>query len=402
MGTAARLSNAGIVAGGLALSVPLFYSLAFELSGPARPAATGPGGAAEVAVFFNDPADWRLFRLGVDACDRRGVARVVESRDDAVVVETPTHRRRVRFTWRDESGLSRLKGAVSGLAGRPPLAVVGSDNTYWTAALAASMATTFPEPGRGPALLVPWATAVHVEGGRHLLDLYPGRTLRYAPDNLRQAAAVVAALREAEGGVEPSAIFSAPGRDDPYSVDLDICFREAMGEGIKVAERPAGGDSAAWASALWGEVRWLPEGRPAWLVLPLQEEPARRLLGALSSQARPEDRSRLRVLVADAVEPESLAEYADRLAIWAARPSSTTAEGHDALAPGEVVASLVHALDRADPPADGASLAACLRSIELPAAAGRVLSFDTAGERRGLDLLGAPASRPPAEPEPGR
>lgn len=413
MGTATRLGNAGFVGGGLALTALMIYTLTLDAPGTDVESPGGPPGAVEVAVFFNDPADWRLFRRGIDACIGRGLVRSVESGDAEVVVETSKARRAIRFRWRDESGLGRLRGAVAGLAARPPMAVVGSDNTFWTAALARSMAATFPAPGRGPALLVPWATAVRVAGGTPLLDLYPRRTLRYAPDNCRQAAAVVGSLREAEPGAGPAIIFASAEREDPYSVDLEACFREALGSGVAVVDRPGGADAPGWASSLWAEVRGLPEGRHAWLILPQQDVPARRLLSALATEARPGDRDRLRVLVADAVEPESLAAHAEALALWGSRPGPSTAEGHDAQAPAEIVASIALALDRDDPPADGPSLAAALRAIELRpgapgAVAGRILAFDAAGERRGLDLAGAPATRPPSstpsptEPEPGR
>jgi hypothetical protein len=413
MSTGSRLGTWLLLAGGTALTALMLYTL--SLGGPRRlPGDDGPADAAEVAVFFPDRADWLDFRLGIAACVRKGLVDPHSERDDRVIVTTPQAERAIRFTWHRSRGVLETREAVARLVAgpRPPVAVVGSINTALTAALAEGLRTA--APADGPPLLVPWATSVETDdpargpGPFRLLDLDPGRTFRFCLNNQREADLVVRCLAAQPGEPLPERVIIAADRRDPYSLDLASCFRRVIRTvapeaeileqpGVvgppTVADRPAI-DERRWAASIWREITREP--RPTWVILPLQAQPAARLLSALREEGADVDpaTSPLRVLCGDGFGLSTLVEFTSEtpkpFSLWCASASSGGVPGveRDAQVPAEIVSALALGLDRGKS-RDG-SLAAFLNDLVIPAdgraAFGRSLAFDDSGERRGADL----------------
>ncbi|MCA1684425.1 MAG: hypothetical protein LC745_00260, partial [Planctomycetia bacterium] len=192
-----RLGQALLWAGGAVIALLMAYTLAFD-TGPGRSKAHAGLGrdVVDVAVFYPERILWQEFRFGLGLCVQKGLARVVEESDTAVVVSTPGQKRLVRFEHHDVRGLRETKDEVRRLLGRSPqpLAVVGSSNTVLTRAIAEELrAFAGREGGKGPVLLIPWASAVLADrpdpgdGPVTLLDILPGRTFRFCPNNQHQA-----------------------------------------------------------------------------------------------------------------------------------------------------------------------------------------------------------------------
>jgi hypothetical protein len=277
-------------------------------------------------------------------------------------------------------------------------------------------ASTGPDLDQGPVLLVPWATAVRAEptDGRGeptpLLNIYPGRTFRFCMNSRRQADLVVRCMVRHDPDRPPARAILVVDQTDPYSVDMAANFREAVAEVVPKAKVDVADGALAfpdlydvrasrWAEDVWKAVRAVPGGRPTWLVLPLQGDPARRLIQALRAQARsvPEaEAARLEVVCGDGIGLETLSELAGSqpFAVWAV--SSATIHGPgaeigpDAQVLAELVATLADRLDRAASAA-GFDLRKALARLDLPsddpaAVAGRSLEFADDGERVGDDL----------------
>jgi hypothetical protein len=422
-----RLGHGLMLTGGLALAGLMAYTLAWDGARP-RPRGGGSNGQVEVSVFLPDRADWLDFRKGVATCDRKGLIRRVHEADDEVIVETPRLRRPIRFVWRKARGIDETKTEVRRLAEQdvPPAAVVGSVNTFWTVALAEGLQeAASADRGRpGPVLLVPWATSVmtgpiHGGDGRiPLLEVYPGRTFRFCPNNRREAELLIGCLA-GQPGSKPGRVVMVVDRTDPYSVDMADSFRQAIGETfpkVEIAEQddalgfPAPGDEpdaseARWAEAVWRSARAEADRRPTWVVLPLQGEPARRLLAALRDHARRNgggEESPLRVVCGDGIGLEILEEFAANRAfpIWGISSASNLGPGvelgPDVQVLAEIVAAVAVTLDGSSATTDlRAALAGLDVKVGEPAAvAGRSLAFDASGERRGRDLGHVLATRP--------
>jgi hypothetical protein len=424
-----RIGTGLLWVGGIVLAALMGYTIALDLGRASDPPrASGAAlGDADVAVVFPEHESWAEFRNGITACARRGLIRIIEEVDDAVVIETPTHRRRVRFTFLDVRGLRETREAVAALARRPspPVAVVGSSNTMLTAALAESLrAASWPERKEGPVLLVPWASAVLVEraepgaGPVALLDILPERTFRFCPHNQREADLAVSALVGNDAGATLDRAYLIEDRHDPYSVDLADCFHRAIERAAPEAEvvdhadtleftgMSAGPDlpspsEDALAETIWREAAKRPEGRTLWVVLPLQDQPASRMLLALRRHARPLGAAALRVVCGDGLRLETLKKLAGKTTfpVWcvsfdtpaALRGDVTGSSSEQALIPAEIVSTLAGVLDL---PANDIPSPSGLREALLirPIAAGgrgslgRSIAFSRNGERQGDDL----------------
>jgi hypothetical protein len=428
------MSRAGtwlIGMGGLILAALMAYTLTLGVGGaPPRIRGAVRSEASEVAVVFPERVYWVEFRQGVLACVRRKLARLIEEGDDALLVETPRQRRRIRFGFHEARGLRETRDEVRQLAGRPdaPIALVGSSNTVLTAALAETLRTPSGADGRpGPVLLIPWATSVLVgrpeagAGPVALLDIDPGRTFRFCPNNQRLADLVVRCLADHDAGVTLERAYIIEDRHDPYSLDLADCFRRVIEQvapdaelidhadtlaytGIADPNEPPSSSEEALAERIWRNAANAPDRRTTWVVLPLQEQPADRILRALSRHRRAGD-GPLRVICGEAIGLKTLARWAGRVPfpIWCvsfdalpdpeARKSSDAEQAlpTDVQVPAEIVSALVRCLDRpAGQPLSADVLRDALDALAIdphdPSALGRSIAFDDTGERQGDDL----------------
>ena len=431
-----RLGTALLGISGLLLAGLMTYTLLFTGWRSNSESMTGRGleGEAEsarVAVFLPNRHDWLDFRKALAACESKQILRVISERDDASIVESPRTGRRVRFNRHDVRGVSDTRDEVRRLADRKPptIAVVGSITTVLTVALA--------EPLReggdaGPVLLIPWATAVMVqrsdiakgEARRDLvplMELDPGRTFRFCPNNRRLADSVVDCLTRHDEGRLPTRVFLVVDPFDPYSDDLADCFRRAIRgrkPDIEIVERADAVDLPSFARPLDTSVEpssteisladsivsSIDSGgvRTTWVVLPLQDQPARRMIAALrrsaSWRSKPGEPARgvgsLRVICGDGIEREALNELAEQggLSIWCASTSSAqpTDRGvtDDTQALAEIASALIWSVDQCLSPAPGPSdIRDALSRIDLAdddrSALGRGLAFESDGERRG-------------------
>jgi hypothetical protein len=436
-----RIGTGLLWAGGFVLAALMAYTLTLEGGGAIpghRRAATD--GVAEVAVVFPERVYWVEFRQGVLACVGRELARLVEDVEDALIVETPRSGRRLRFRFHEARGLRETREVVGRLVATPaaPIALVGSSNTVLTAALADALRSSGdPEDHDRPILLIPWATSDLVErtepgaGPVALLDIDPGRTFRFCPNNQRQADLVVGCLSDHDSGASLERAYIIEDRHDPYSVDLSNRFRRAIERIAPRAELIDHADSLehtglaglveqpspseqALAEKIWHVAEKDPAGRTTWVVLPLQELPAQRVLLALSRYPRGEHSPRrcpLRVLCGDGIGLKVLATWAGKVPfpIWGVsfdalpvvdeRRSPGSGLATNVQLPAEVVSAVVHCLDLpASRPVTADTLRSGLASLEIhaqdPGALGRSIVFTRTGERGGDDLVHVLVVRP--------
>jgi hypothetical protein len=424
---------------GFVLAALMVYSLAPEGGwSKIRPDRSSDQGVDEVTVFFPDRPYWVDFRQGVEACRARGLLRTLEDVDDTIVVSTPRHSRTVRFSLHDVRGARDTMDEVRRLVGRTagPVAVVGSSNTVMTTALAVAMRDAAAREGRpAPVLLVPWATTVLVdpselpEGGRSdqedgpmpLLALARGRTFRFSPNNQVQAELVTHCLIDHDPGSEPRRVDLVVDRNDPYSVDLADLFHRIIERRFRNVELVEHADQVvfpgtnatpgmpgpledALAESICRAAGPSTSAHATWVVLPLQKEPARRMLLALRRHARRLPRGvdgGLRVLCGDGLAMADLAEVAgdcpfpvwcfSPLSLPAEDPGPAAVEGTDGQICAEIVSALVRCLDVAPGRVvTSDSLRDALAVLRLappdPAAFGRSLSFAPTGERQGIDV----------------
>ncbi len=423
MGSANRFGTGLLGTFGLGLAGLMVYTLAFE---GCRSNEGGSGAAAvssEVAVFFPDRRDWSHFRHAVEVCVGRKLAKAVEDDGESVVVATPRHGRRVRFGWRGVRGVGETGDEVArSLATRPPpVAVVGSSTSVLTVALAEATREAGPS---GPVLLIPWATALMAalpgqDRPVALLEIDPGRTFRFCPDNRRLAESVVNCLIDQGGGKSPRRAYVVVDPHDPYSIDLAGCFRAAIrarGSGVEVIDRPEtlgvpsvnrlpgapvvpSAEEVALADEAWSSAEGSGEGEATWVVLPLQGDPTRRMLAALRRRStwrgRVGSEGPIRVVCGDGVGRETLDALAGlrSFPIWCASTASSRSPDHgvnnDTQALAEIASALLLAVDLppADRPVSADAVRDALATLDLPAtdarAFGRALAFEPDGERRG-------------------
>ena len=424
----ARVGNLGLAGFGLVLGLLMAYTLVIDDPSGPRPDPAPPG-AAIVPVFFRDRAEWRIFARGVAACvdERRKLGRIVSDQDDAIRVETVRHRRPITFIWKRVRGEGQAREELRGVlrSGTRPVAVIGSSNTVLTVALAETLRDEAgADPDRAPMLLVPWATSVS------LLETYPGRTFRYCSNNRREADLLLACLatRSAEGaGAGPARVEFVIDPLDPYSIDLAACFRLAIarefpaarivaaGEGVPGAvgpslsgraDMPTSGEQSR-ARAIWRDAvgtfdrpgaagDGLGVAGETWVILPLQNEPARRMLVALNGAApgRGEgDREAkpLVVLCGDSVGATTLASFANQLVfpVWGVSTASELGADagleDDVIDQAEVVASVLRGLDLPGTTAPNPEFLrrALIDPGSLDRPFGRPIDFTPGGEREG-------------------
>jgi hypothetical protein len=389
--------------------------------------ANAASGVRDVDVFFPDRIDWRDFRLGIAECADRGLVAVEFDGDDHLLIKTPRKGRLARFVWRGVRGRQETAQEVRRLStsDAPPMAIVGSGNTALTLELAIALRDSVK--GRGddeaaPVLLVPWATSVYADGPAGvsartpLLDVYARRTFRFCPNNQQLADLVTGALAANEPGKLPDRVVMVVDSHDPYSVDLAAGFARSIRNLAPKAVIDTEADPEPypgltdvpgiverhWAEAVWQRAHQDAQGRLTWVVLPLQAEPAKRLLLALRGLARVSNDVNggpIRVLCGDAISVEVLSSLLGPrgVPVWAASPASTPAPGigidHDVQVHAEIVSAVVRCLDG---PED--DLRKALVDLEIPAADraafGRSIAFAASGERRGSDLGLVLAARP--------
>ncbi len=426
-------------AGGFGLAALMAYTLALD-TGPGWPhVSTGHDpDLAEVAVYYPERVLWQEFRSAVRLCTRKGLAQEVEESETSVVISTPRHKRLIRFDFHDVRGLREMKDDVQRLLGRTPqpVAIVGSSNTVLTRAIAEALkAYAGPQGEKGPVLLVPWASAVLAdrpepgEGPVALLDILPGRTFRFCPNNQYEADLVVQCLTAGDAKLTPRRAVLLVNRRDPYSVDLAACFHRAVEAAAPQAEiveladplslpilhNPAmlpGPEEEALAQSIWRDAENAPGLGTTWVVLPLQPVPTQRMITALGRHGRRGLRSGegpLRVVCGDGIGFSVLAPLAGRCAfpVWcsssASAPSAVLALGQglspDTQVQAEIVSALIRCLDRAAERVGESDrlrkdLAALRLDAASPAAMGRSLAFSRSGERLGDDLGNALMIRP--------
>ena len=409
-----KRSVGGIFLGGFAVALVLLmvYTLSFEGTGR-RGRSRTPAGLIDVPVFFLERSEWRIFARGVAACTdaAHGLGRVVREDDDMLVVETAKHRRAIRFTWHGVRGERQARDEIRRVVEADhPIAVIGASNTVTTLALARGLRDVAGGPASGPVLLVPWATSVE------LLGEYPGRTFRFCSNNRRLAGLLVEGLKAQPGRAGPRRVEMVVDRLDPYSVDLADCFRREIAQAFPKAEILDPVDETATspgprfsgrgplptaadvrhARQIWREISDDPK-EETWVILPIQNDPARRMLLALNGAApsrHEAERRPLTVIIGDTVGPTTLAWFANQLAfpVWAASAASNHAAERglpeDVMEQAETVAALLIALDRPGPPASAEVLRDALLRLgdpKPPEPFGRPLAFARSGERLGFE-----------------
>ncbi|HEU5118549.1 MAG TPA: hypothetical protein VFT74_18210, partial [Isosphaeraceae bacterium] len=404
--------------GGLVLVLVVAYAL---MLGGGYSTSTADG-SAQVAVFYPDSNSWRTFRRGVEACQERGLLRVVEEGGDWVLVRSTDQGRRVRFCWDAALGERELRQHLHNRLNAPnrPVAVVGSINTTLTLTLARELAAwSRSQRTLGPALLVTGATSVEVERSpstgpsvepipesQPLLDVYPGRTFRFCLNNRRLASLVIDYLSEQKGET-PSTVFVVVDRYDPFSEDLAAFFDEAISQHFPetpiLLREPSADvapgaefDEVALAEEIWGRVRQAGADKsdhPVWVMLTTQGEPAERVLAAIKSRGPEEPTRALRLLCGDGVGRSTLLTLARSMPcpMVSSTSNSPRVQGLsvlDAVAQGQIEAEVVSAILTGlnqDPTDLAAALARLSIPAQVPRAIGRSLAFE-GGERKGADL----------------
>ncbi|MEJ7640053.1 MAG: hypothetical protein WKF75_19330 [Singulisphaera sp.] len=156
------------------------------------------------------------------------------------------------------------------------------------------------------------------------------------------------------------------------------------------------------AGKIWGHASAPPGDQTTWVVLPVQGDPARRMIAALRSRAPfnlgPGD-GPLRVVVGDGIGLKSLSDMVGTLSFPVFCVSSASLPDPSGVAggvpadgaqiPAEIVSALVHCLD-ASRVLDATALRVALAALRIPAgdraAMGRPLDFGRSGEREGVGL----------------
>lgn len=190
----------------------------------------------EVAVLFPHAnyGDWDSFRQGVElAADqlRSSTALPVTIAQPAADTLTLTvGDRSLVFRWYPESGAQGLRNRAHELAqrSRPPLAVVGANNSALTEVVATTLqAEVQAGHDQTPLLLMTTGTA------DHLRDLYPGRSFRVGFYNTYQVWSVIdrlAVWQNRERSPRPVRAIVLHVADDVFSKDLAQRFAEQLAE----------------------------------------------------------------------------------------------------------------------------------------------------------------------------
>ncbi|MGE3820040.1 MAG: hypothetical protein AB7I30_11500 [Isosphaeraceae bacterium] len=421
-GIVSRIVHGLLWLGGVGVVLLMAYTVALEVGlGDRAPVALGSA-SFDVAVIYPDPGLWNEFRRGVEVCRDRGLVELTVENGDVLIVQTPVHRRSIRFRFEEARGLRETREETLRIAGRSPpsIAMIGSSNTVLTVAIAEALGSLRPgSVPASPVLLIPWASAVLVpaelpgEAPTPLLKLAPDRSFRFCLNNQYQADLAVGGLREWERGRTPRRALIVEDRDDPFSVDLAGCFQravEAVAPDAEIVQRSIspgvfpprlstglpGPTEDVLAASICREADASGDAEATtWVFLPLQDEPTRRFLLALQRESR--RGTSIRVVCGDTIGEEALSEFAGRapfpiFCVSSTSPSHVVPDAStDALIPAEIIATLAHCLDvpattKVDADVLRESIAHLALSAESPAALGRSLAFRKSGERDGDDL----------------
>ena len=400
----------------------MVYTLVFEFIPQPFSTLVPNVETAEVVVFLPEATDWREFVEGVETCERRGILRVLHRNASEFTLGPPQGDLRLRLIWNSTGGLRGTRDQVSELTrrARPPIAMIGSTTSILTVALARQLKeeTRAGDASSSiPLLLIPWATTVMVEkddpteGPVALLDIYPGRSFRFCPNNRREADFLVDCVVETTSlKTLPRRAYLVVDRKDPYSTDMADAFRHSIARAapeVEIIEEPkaVSGQSSpetpspsehALAAEIWTELAKSTTTEPTWVILPLQAEPCRRMLAALSIHARKIDHPKksLFVLCGDGIGIEELSDYATKpeFPIWCVSsgvaPNRAAVSTAPAKVPAEIITSLIIALENCRKSRlSTESLRQSFISMDLvdsdPRAFGRAIAFVASGERKG-------------------
>lgn len=187
-----------------------------------------PQAPVEIAVFFSGTSHrgWANF---VEAVRLVADPDTVEARDKECLVKLKP--RAVLFRWYSEVGTGGMQRRVREvcLQRRPPLAVLGANNSSLTRALAEEMKSAKAGPNT-PLLLMTTATQ------DELIQVHPNRTFRFGFNNSFQADTVVKRFRQYHDErhqATPVTINTVVVRvaDNPYSTDFaDRCLERLRQE----------------------------------------------------------------------------------------------------------------------------------------------------------------------------
>lgn len=194
--------------------------------------------AVEVGVFFPGTSadNWVNFLAGVRLAAAEKDLAVHESPEShsCLVDSSPVP---VRFQWYPEVGSRGVQRRVSEICQRPrpPLAIVGANNSYLTGAIAGEMARHSRQDAI-PVLLMTVATA------DALIDVLPERSFRFGFNNAFQARVVARGLEEfyRTRGIENPQVEAIVIQvlDNPFSMDLARNFRKQLRETVKPTFSP--------------------------------------------------------------------------------------------------------------------------------------------------------------------
>lgn len=186
-----------------------------------------PEKATEIAVFFpgTNERDWYDFIQAVRLAAKEEKLPVSVDADSSscTIGVKPTP---VTFQWYPDVGVRALKRRVKALCdqAQPPLALVGTNNSSLTRAIAEQLAES-TAPNR-PLLLMTNATA---DG---LLVLNPGRSFRFGYRNSYQAEKVVERLQhfwqERQMPATKVNVLSVAVEDNPFAMDLAYRFEKEL------------------------------------------------------------------------------------------------------------------------------------------------------------------------------
>jgi hypothetical protein len=220
---------------------------------------------------------------------------------------------------------------------RPPLAIVGGDNSNRAEAIARALATHCGSLSAPPRFLITTATADQVRQ-QDLMAIYRDRTFRFCFTNRQMANAIADFLwsrKDLNLLPDSGPVYLLGWQDNSYSLDLSERFRASLpilplapvqdtgpnkeqfwyrtiAHSIGTFGRPSPEETAV-AEGLLNELERRPGQRQALLVLPANSWPARRFLHALA-RAAPTEISRFVVMNGDAIDFNTV--YRDGNVTW--------------------------------------------------------------------------------------
>lgn len=226
-----------------------------------------------------------------------------------VILGLGSSNQRLRIRWYKVTSRSDAAGWVASLRSRlrPPLAIIGGDNS----ARAQELAEALNDEVNGPLLLLTTATAVDVAaesiiatpsdpalpGGawRELMMIYPERTFRFCFNNEQIAEAVIEFLQSRPELRPGSRTFGLEWADDPYSLDLSLRYKDCLTQDEPFGLPRLGQSRINYSTGQFERanpqeaetIDWLIDtiprdtGERSLLILPIGAAPARRILHGL-------------------------------------------------------------------------------------------------------------------------